>query len=166
MSRAEPLARDGGAAYPVDLIEAGSTLHQVVDVLGQEAGDALLDQLGRGAATQREDRCAGHHALDHCQTKRLRPLQREDPSGGPRDEPRLLGTGDVGVVLDRGAEERLDLLFEVPQAFPRPLHLASQDQLATGAPCHLDGEVLAFVGGDPGHLDQVALVRDAGRRGR
>src|ERR1700732_5189581 len=48
--RAEPLTRDGRAANPVDLIEATGALHQVVDVLGQEAGDALLDQLGSGTA--------------------------------------------------------------------------------------------------------------------
>src|ERR1700694_5851663 len=47
--RAEPLTRDGRAANPVDLIEAAGPPHQVVDVLGQEAGDALLDQLGSGA---------------------------------------------------------------------------------------------------------------------
>ena len=30
---------------------------------------------------------------------------------------------------------------------------------------HLDGEMLAFVGRDPGDLDQITLVRRAGRRG-
>src|SRR5207302_8477822 len=52
LPRAEAFARDGGAANPIDLLEAVGTLHQVVDVLRQEAGDALLDQLGGGAAAQ------------------------------------------------------------------------------------------------------------------
>src|SRR5207245_2239596 len=81
MMRAEPLTRDSGAANPVDLLEAVGTLHQVVDVLRQEAGDALLDQLGSGAAAQGQDRRAGDHALDHRQPKRLRPLQGKDPGG-------------------------------------------------------------------------------------
>src|SRR2546429_2302640 len=41
--RAEALARERGAASPVDLLEAVGTLDQVVDVLRPEARDALLD---------------------------------------------------------------------------------------------------------------------------
>src|SRR5207244_6074900 len=49
VSRAEPLARHLGAADAVDLVDPVGGLHQVVDVLGEEAGDALFDQLWGGA---------------------------------------------------------------------------------------------------------------------
>src|SRR5437762_3042899 len=80
--RAEALTRNGGAANPVDLLQAVGTLYQVVGVLRQEAGDAILDQLGGGTAAQRQDRRPGDHALDHRQPERLGPLQGKDPGGG------------------------------------------------------------------------------------
>src|SRR2546427_12313638 len=43
VTRAEPLTRDGGAANPVDLLEAVGPPPQDADVLRQEAGDTLLD---------------------------------------------------------------------------------------------------------------------------
>src|SRR2546423_12530807 len=47
VTRAEALTGGGRAANSVDLFQTVGALNQVVDVLGQEARDPLLDQLGR-----------------------------------------------------------------------------------------------------------------------
>src|SRR5205085_11073171 len=78
----------------------------------------------------------------------------------------LLLPGDVGVVLDSGAEERFDLLLEIALPLTGPLDLAGQDQLAAGSLRPLDGQVLTLIGRDPSHFDQIALVVDARGGGR
>src|SRR6266550_3258698 len=62
--RAETVTRHLGAAHPVDLVDTLGGFHEVVDILGQKAGDAVFDQLRGRPRPQRQHRGAGHHALD------------------------------------------------------------------------------------------------------
>src|SRR4030088_1715174 len=57
--------------HRIDLVDPTSGEHHLLHVLIEIAGNALVDQLGRGAPAKRDHRSPDHHRLDHRQTKRL-----------------------------------------------------------------------------------------------
>ena len=61
-------------------------LDEVVLAVAAEAGDAVVDELGRGAPVRRDDRRAARHRLDHHETERLGPADREDHRARPAEQ--------------------------------------------------------------------------------
>ena len=84
-------------------------------VLDDEARDAVLDDLRHGAAIVGDHRAAAGHRLDHHETERLRPVDRDEQRDRAAQERSLVLVADLADVFDiaRAIEQRLDLLVVV-----------------------------------------------------
>ena len=85
-------------------------LHRVDD----HAGDPFVDDLGHRAATKGEHRRAAGHRLDHRQSERLRPVDREQQRSRLAQKFALRTFVDLADILHaRLIEQRRDLLAEI-----------------------------------------------------
>src|SRR5205807_3538174 len=65
----DPLAAGRG----VEVADVADHLDEVVLAVAAKAGDAVVDELGRGAPVRGDDRRAARHRFDHHQPERLGP---------------------------------------------------------------------------------------------
>jgi hypothetical protein len=79
----------------------------------QEAGDAVLHDLGRGAERWDDHRRPGRQRLDHHQAEGLGPLQRVEQGDRRAEQLQLLRPAELADVLHVRAEQRADLGVEV-----------------------------------------------------
>ena len=80
---------------------------------GEEPGDAVVDDLGGGAAGRGDDRRAAGQGLDHAQPEGLVPPDGVEQRHGSAEQRELRRRADLAHVADVPAEERLDLGLEV-----------------------------------------------------
>jgi len=66
------------AGAPVDRVKSGRRLDEASDIVGDEARDAVRNDLGHGAAREPEHRGAARHRLRHDNAERLLPQDRHE----------------------------------------------------------------------------------------
>ena len=151
--------RDARAArVRVQFVGAGDRRRQILEVVDDDPGAAIVDDLRDRATPGRHDRCAAGHRLDHHHAERLIPRDREHQAGRPR----------IQLALERGirlpdifrvrAQQRTHLTVEV-LLLGRLVELAGEDDAASRAPCRLDRGVGALIGAESPHPQHVALLR-------
>ena len=98
-----------------DMREAVDGADRAFLVLDDEARDAVLDDLRHGPAIVSDHRAAAGHRLDHHETERLRPVDRDKQRDRTAQERSLVLVADLADVFDiaRPIEQRLDLLVVV-----------------------------------------------------
>src|SRR5438046_1963658 len=57
-------------------------MNRTLDIMDDEPGKPVRDDLGDRASAERNDRCAASHRLDHDHSKRFRPVNREQQRTG------------------------------------------------------------------------------------
>jgi hypothetical protein len=131
---------DRVAAAAVFRKPARHAFGHLLDVAADPSVDAVLHDLFDGSAGERDNRCAARHGLDHHETERLFPLNREQQRSGPRQQRIFLFGIDFADVLDLAAvDARRHLLF--PVLAEDRLHLAGELQTDACAFGGLDREM-------------------------
>src|SRR6185436_13365273 len=172
---AEPALEGLAADVTVELVDAARGLDEIVDRLPKMGGDAGLEDLGDGAAGEREDGRPAGHRLDHDQAERLRPVDREHERARAAEKRALLPLVDLADELDsRLAEERPDDLLEVDLVGSLGDLRGDLERHARAAR-DLDGAVATLLGRDPaeerqivarGFVERVEVAREAVVDGR
>src|SRR5204863_8957843 len=67
-----------------------------------ETGETLTDDFRNRASAKRDHRRPTSHGLDHCQTERLGPGDREQQGCGSAEEPSILIVGGLAEELESG----------------------------------------------------------------
>src|SRR5882672_2229220 len=65
----EPRRNGSAAGGAVDLVDPRDGQDGVVEVVDEKTSNAMIDQLGHGAATIGDHRCTAGHRFDHRQTE-------------------------------------------------------------------------------------------------
>jgi hypothetical protein len=87
----EPFLETQTNAFSIQTVDAEDGVGGLVVVANDEPRDAGIDHLGHRTAGIGHDRRAAGHGLDHHQSERLRPVDREQQGVGPAQEERTFG---------------------------------------------------------------------------
>jgi hypothetical protein len=105
------------AALARDVLDILDRLHEVVELAGDDAADAIAQDLRHRAARPRYYWRAAGERLDHRKAERLRPINREHQGECIAQEIILLRFVDLADVFDPGqGQARLDDLLEIGAA--------------------------------------------------
>ena len=130
---------------------------KLVELVHDEAGDAVVHDLGHRALPHRHDGRAAGHRLDHHQPERLRPGDGEEERVRVREQLALALVADLALVHDLVAVDvRLDLRLEVLAV--RLLQHAGHDELAAQPLGRLDAVVEALGLADAAEGQQVVVL--------
>ena len=99
-ARGEALLETAADFFARQMAEPVDGADGAVDVLDDEAGEAVVDDFRHRAAIERDDRRAAGHGLDHDQAERLRPVDRHQQRDRAAQEFRLLLVGDLADEFD------------------------------------------------------------------
>ena len=122
------------------------------------------DQLGCRAPVGGDHRRSARHRLDHHETERFRPPDREHHHAGATEQVDLLRVRHVLEQLDVVTEQRLDLVVEV-RDLRRLAALEDHLQIVAGIACDADRLDRALVGVRPADVDEVVVLVGAVRIG-
>src|SRR5205823_8240788 len=147
-TRGKALLEDPADPRTVEPGDRGRSLCRLVLIIDDETGDTVLDYLRNRGSAERDHRGPASHRLDHRQTKRLGPGDREQQGCGVAEELGLLIVADLAEELDTGqGEQWLDQLLEI-----MPVHLIDLRGDADRYSCLLcdaDRGIWCLLGRDP-----------------
>ena len=132
----------------VDFADPIQRGHGFFHVMHNEACHTMQQDLGNRAARIRNHRSAACHRLDHHQSERFGPIDREQHRNRIPQKFGLLGLPNFSHEFDqRMVQKRFDLFLEIIPI--RAIDLGSDLQLLAGADRNLDGMIETFLRRDP-----------------
>src|SRR5262249_10352511 len=153
---------DRGAVEPVDVVQHR---HRLVDVVDDEASEAVLDDLRGRAVPEGDDRHAARHGLDHDETEGLRPADRKQQGARLAEEGYLGCLVDLADELDRRViEERGHDLGVI--SFVDAVDFGRDLEPPTAALGDADGRDRVLLGRDAAEKGEVAFAVAPVRQGR
>ena len=116
-------------------------------IVDDEAGNAVIDDFGNGAATPGDDRCSACHSLDHREPKGLGPVNHKEQCQGVSEEIWLLGFIDFADEFNEWViEHGLDYVVEVGSIVFA--NFCGNFERDVGLNSDIDGRIKTFFGGD------------------
>src|SRR6202047_736925 len=110
----EALFKTAPHASAAERENARQRVHRLINAIDDRAGNTRLHDFFDRAAAEGENRRAASHGLDHHQSERLRPVNREQEGQGPAKKLTLAALIDFAEKLDtRLLQQRGNLLVKI-----------------------------------------------------
>src|SRR5207248_4007946 len=104
-TRGETLLEHAADPCTVEPGDSARGLCRLFLAVDEETGDTVVDDLWNRGSAECDHRGSASHRLDHCQTERLGPGDREQQGCGIAEELSLLLVADFAEKLDTGQSE-------------------------------------------------------------
>ena len=152
-SRLEFLSTSAAADFP----QAFDCIHHLGLSLAQKSRCSIAENFGDRASTSRDDGSPAGQGLDHHQTERLGPIDREEQRRGSPEQLCFGSVADLAEKLNvgHGLEKRADLRLEVCPVSGIDLRRDTQRKSCIAR--HSHRRVDALLGGDSADERQIAV---------